>query len=97
MSAIAFAVLVLMVPLSVWAWRQRPGTQAKDEFLQIWRNGPWGKQIIVDFYALQLLLALWMIADASEKGLWLEAVLCIGLMPVLGAMSAAVYWLLTAS
>ena len=58
----------------------------------MWQIGPWGKQVIVDFYALELMLALWMVAHAAAHGTWILVALCIAAMPVFGAMPAAVYW-----
>ena len=93
MRFIALAVLAVMIPLSTWAWRRKPGRQAQDEFIRMWQVGPWGKQVITDFYALELMLALWMVAHAAAHGTWILVALCIAAMPVFGAMPAAVYWL----
>ena len=68
-----------------------------EEFLRMWNVGPWGKQVITDFYALELMLALWMITDAATRAAWtawLAAIVSIAAMPVFGAMPAAIYWLL---
>jgi len=93
MNAVAAVVLVVMVGLTLWAWRLRPGRQAADQFIDIWRL-PWGKQLTVDFVGLEIILALWMFTDAAARDTWLSAVVCVALMPIFGSMSAAAYWLL---
>lgn len=93
MNAAAAVVLVVMVFVSLWAWRVRPAKQAADQFVDIWRL-PWGKQLMLDFLGLEIVLALWMISDAVSHGTWILAVLCMASMPVFGSMSAAAYWLL---
>lgn len=94
MSLLAWIVLAVMIPLSVWAWRLEPGRAAREEFAQMWRVGPWGKQVLIDFYALELVLALWMLTHASVHESWVLAGVCIAAMPIFGAMPAAVYWLI---
>jgi hypothetical protein len=94
MAFFAALVLLVMVPLSIWAWRLKPGRAAQAEFLAIWRLGPWGKQIITDFYALEIVLSLWMLSHASAHGGWAFAIACTLAMPIFGAMPAALYWLL---
>ena len=95
MKLVALFVLVLVLSLSIWAWRLLPGRKASAQFLQIWTM-PWGRQLIVDFFGLEIVLALWMIRDALSAGSWISAIACIGAMPIFGSMAAAVYWLLRA-
>ena len=95
MAFIAALVLVVMLPLSIWAWRLKPGRAAQAEFVAIWKIGPWGKQVIADFYALELVLALWMLSHAAAHQAWAVAIPCIVAMPVFGAMPAALYWLVS--
>lgn len=94
MTMVAVVVVVAVVGVSVWAWRSAPGKQAADEFLRIWQGGRWGKQLIVDFFGLEAVLALWMLTDAAAHGTWILAIGCIVTMPVFGSMAAATYWLL---
>ena len=94
MALFAVLVLLIMVPLTIWAWRRKPGRAAQAEFQSMWRLGPWGKQVITDFYALELMLALWILSHASAHDTWTLAIACILAMPVFGAMPAALYWLL---
>jgi hypothetical protein len=94
LAILVLAVLAGLIGLFVWAWRRKPGREAADQFVEIWRLRPWGTQIVVDFAALELMLALWMIGDAAARGSWLLVAACIALMPILGAMPAAAYWLL---
>src|SRR5262245_6942047 len=96
MTLAALAVIAAWVVVSVWAWRLGPGRRAADQFLEIWR-GPWGKQFYVDFFGLQVVLALWMLGDAAARGAWPLAVACIAAMPIFGALPAALYWLLRAA
>ena len=91
---IAALVLVAVAAQSVRAWRAQPGEQAGQEFLRIWQSGEWAKQFYVDFWGLEIVLALWMTAHAAEHGTWLVLVPCLVTMPVLGAMPAALYWIL---
>lgn len=93
MNAIAVVVLATMIAVSIWAWRLRPGSQAAEQFIDIWRL-PWGKQLLLDFVGLEIVLAFWMISDAISHGTWILAVACMALMPIFGSMSAATYWLL---
>ena len=87
----AILVLVAVALATVWAIRESPDALA--EIGAMWRR-PWGKQIFVDFYGLEIVLLLWMIPHASETGSWLAFWLCAAAMPFLGAMAAAGYWLL---
>lgn len=93
MKLAAVVVLVVVVAVTAWAWRRLPGRQAAEEFRAIWER-PWGKQLMLDFFGLEAVLALWMIGDAASRGTWVSAIACIAAMPVLGSMSAALYWLL---
>jgi hypothetical protein len=94
MTAIALAVLVAVAAVSVWALRVRPGRLAGEDFVHVWSFSPWGKQFMLDFWGLEVMLALWMVSHATAHDSLLQAVVCIVLMPVFGAMSAAAYWLL---
>ena len=93
MTVVALAVLLILVAVSAWAWRQSPGRRAADEFREIWQK-PWGKQLMLDFFGLEAILALWILSDASSRGTWGSAIACIAAMPIFGSMSAAAYWLL---
>ena len=93
MFAIALTALVSIAALSVWAYVRRPGRLAGEDFLHVWSFSPWGKQFMVDFWALEVILALWMISHAVEAGSLGLAIACVALMPIFGAMPAAVYWL----
>ena len=57
------------------------------------RTSPWGKQLLLDFCGLEVVLVLWMATHAYEAGSWLVFGLCVATMPLFGAMSAAAYWL----
>ena len=95
MNLLAGIVIVVVASVSVWAWRNLPGGKAANQFRDIW-SLPWGKQLMLDFFGLEAVLALWMISDAMAAGTWLSAVLCIAAMPIFGSMSAAAYWLIRA-
>lgn len=95
MNFVAMLVLVTLVSVSAWAWRLVPGRKAADQFKDIW-NRPWGKQLMLDFFGLEIILALWMIRDAASGGTWVSAIVCIVAMPMFGSMAAAAYWLLRA-
>jgi hypothetical protein len=94
MTAIALAVLVAVAAVSVWALRLRPGLLALEDFARIWASSAWGKQLLVDFYGLEVMLALWMLGHATAHDSLGTAAACIAAMPVFGAMAAAAYWLL---
>jgi hypothetical protein len=99
MNVIAALTIALLAPVFVWAWRQAPGEQAKQQFLDVWRTKPWGTQIVVDFFFLEAMLALWMASDAAIRASWIAwvaCIICIVAMPVFGAIPAAIYWLLRA-
>ena len=93
MQLVALAVIAAWCSVTLWAWRAAPGRQAAEQFVGIWQR-PWGKQFYVDFFGLEAILALWMLADASARGSRAFAIVCIGAMPVGGAFPAALYWLL---
>ena len=93
MNTIAAVVLVVLLAISLWAWRLAPSRQAAEQFIHIWRAHPWGKQFYLDFFGLQVMLALWMLADAGSRDALRLALACIATMPIFGAMSAALYWL----
>jgi hypothetical protein len=93
-TAVALAVLLVVAASSVVALRRRPGSVAGQDFLHVWRFSPWGKQFMLDFYGLEVILALWMLGHATSHDALGLAVVCIVLMPVFGAMAAAAYWLL---
>ena len=93
MRIAALVVVAAWLVVTVWAWLRAPGKQAMDQFAGIWQI-PWGKQFFVDFFGLEVVLALWMLSDAATHGTVLVAVVCIVTMPLLGALSPAVYWLL---
>jgi len=94
MDVVAFVVLLLVAALSIWAWSQRPAAQFVEDFATIWGASPWGKQLLVDFSGLAIVLVLWMTTHAYETGNWLVYGICVATMPLFGAMSAAAYWLL---
>jgi hypothetical protein len=93
MTLVAWLVLLTLIAVSAWAWRRVPGRRAADEFTEIWQK-PWGKQLMLDFFGLEAVLALWMLSDAAARGTWIAAVACCVAMPVFGSMAAAAYWLL---
>lgn len=94
MNALAALVLVAVAAISVSALRRRPGSAALDDFLHVWRFSPWGKQFLIDFYGLEIMLAVWMVGHALAHDSLGLAIACLARMPVLGSMPAAAYWLL---
>lgn len=88
------ASIVLVAFLAVTLWSLRDGDKALGQFSAMFQMNPWGKQLFVDFYGLVAILALWICEDAATGGNWTLAIACIATMPVLGAGSAAAYWLL---
>lgn len=94
MSAVAIGVLLAVAAVSVWALRRRPGRLAGEDFFHVWSFSPWGKQFMLDFWGLEVMLALWMVSHALTQDTLGAAIACIALMPVFGAMPAAAYWLL---
>jgi hypothetical protein len=93
MSVFAIVVLVVMLGVSVWSWSAAPGRRMAEQFRDIWAVA-WGKQLMLDFAGLEVILALWMLADARVSGHWVAAIACVVTMPVFGSMSAAAYWLI---
>lgn len=93
MTSAAALTLVCVLGLSVWALA-RTGPQTLTELGDIWAAGPWPKQIVADFYGLEIILALWMIQHAGLHETYWILVPCLVTMPLLGASSAAAYWLL---
>ena len=94
MTAMAALVLVTVAAISIWAMGRRPGRLALEDILHVWRFSPWGKQFLVDFYGMEVVLALWMVSHALAHDSLVLALGCIALMPVFGSMAAAAYWLL---
>ena len=86
-------LVVALIGLFAWAWVRAPGEQALRQFQALWAIRPWGRQVIVDFYALEAVLAVWMLADAAARGGLAPAVILVAAMPVFGAIPAAVYLL----
>lgn len=97
MNLVAAVVLIVMLIVSTWAWRLAPAKGAADQLVGIWRVNPWGKQFYLDFFGLEIMLALWMLADAASRGTWGLAAACALAMPIFGAMPAALYWLVRGS
>ena len=93
-TALALAVLLVVAASSVIALRRRPGSVAGQDFLHVWSFSPWGKQFLLDFYGLEVILALWMVSHALAHDALGLAIVCLVAMPVFGAMAAAAYWLL---
>ena len=94
MDLVALVVLLAVAALSIWAWMQRPAAMFLEDFTTIWSASPLGKQLLVDFSGLAIVLVLWMTTHAYETGSWLLYGICVVTMPLFGAMSAAAYWLL---
>jgi hypothetical protein len=92
-AAFAVVVFVVMLAVSAWAWRVAPTRAMAEQFKGIWQMA-WGRQLMLDFFGLEVILALWMLADARVTGSWIAALACIVAMPVFGSMSAALYWLI---
>lgn len=92
MNLVALLVVAAWIGVLLWAWRRAPGRQAAEQFVGVWRM-PWGKQFYVDFFGLEIVLALWMLADSAARGTWAFSLACIATMPIFGALPAAVYWL----
>jgi hypothetical protein len=86
------AALVLIAVASVTGWALRRSPDFFGEFRTVW-GLPWGKQVVIDFYGLEIVLALFMVTHAAASGTWLTLVVCLVLMPVFGSMAAAAYWL----
>jgi len=95
MSLALLVVLLVTVPLFAWAYLRLPAFSAGGfrQFGELWRTRPWGAQIITNFYGLEVVLALWMIEDASARRAWPLALPALLAMPVFGAIPAALYLL----
>ena len=92
MDWVAAGVLLAVASTTVWALvRDRTGIIELGQFM--WGK-PWGKQILLDFYGLEVVLALFMISHATGTEAWLVLIVCLSLMPFLGASAAAAYWLI---
>ena len=85
MNVTALVVLLGVAAVSIWAWRQHPASQFVGDFGSIWESSPWGKQLLVDFCGLEVVLVLWMATHAYEAGSWLVFGLCVATMPLFGA------------
>jgi hypothetical protein len=94
MNAAALVTVIVVALASVWALRRR--LDALADIASIWKL-PWGRQILLDFYGLEVVLILWMVSHAQANGTWLAFGLSAVTMPFLGAMSAAAYWLFAVS
>ncbi len=92
MDWVAALVLLAVGSTTVWALRRSPGAGFFDQFQSMWAM-PWGRQVVIDFYGLEVVLALFMITHAMTSGSWLVLTACLVLMPFLGASAAAAYWL----
>jgi hypothetical protein len=85
-------VLLAVASTTVWALRRSPGAGFVEQFQALWAM-PWGRQITIDFYGLEVVLALFMITHAMASGTWLALAACLASMPFLGATAAAAYWI----
>lgn len=92
MELVALGVLIVVALASLFSLRQRPGRLALADFVAIARL-PWGRQLLFDFYGLEIVLVLWMASHAQATGSWLPFAACALAMPVFGAMAAVAYWL----
>ncbi len=90
---IAALVLLTIGSATVWAFRRSPGWGFAEEFGSI-RTLPWGRQVVLDFFGLEVVLALFMVSHAAGSGTWLALIVCLALMPIFGSSAAAAYWLL---
>lgn len=90
---IAALVLLAVASATLWAFKRSPGLGFAEQFGSIWTL-PWGKQVVIDFFGLEVVLALFMVTHAAGTGAWLAVAVCLALMPMLGASAAAAYWLL---
>ncbi|MGI9590226.1 MAG: hypothetical protein ACR2P8_02570 [Myxococcota bacterium] len=96
MTAMDWAAVLVLLSVgstTVWALWRSPGAGFLEQFQAIWAM-PWGKQVVADFYGLEVVLALFMITHAMTSGTWLVLTVCLVLMPFLGASAAAAYWIL---
>jgi len=90
---IAALVLLTVGSATFWAFKRSPGLACLEQFGATWAL-PWGRQVMLDFFGLEVVLALFMVTHAAGTGAWLVLIVCLALMPFLGASSAAAYWLL---
>jgi hypothetical protein len=93
MTAAAIITLVFVLGLTIWA-ALRTGPDTLSQLGEIWNTDPWPKQVVGDFYGLEVILALWMLQHAALHETWWILIPCLATMPVLGATPAAAYWLL---
>lgn len=93
MTIVAIATLAIVLGVTIWSVATAPN-QAIEQFSGMWKTTPWGKQLFLDFYGLEAILALFILEDVSRGGSWTVAIVCIVTMPIFGASSAAAYWLL---
>lgn len=92
MQLTAGIVLLTVASTTLWALKASPrGIIEVGAFM--WSR-PWGKQILLDFYGLEVVLALFMVTHAMASGAWIALIVCLVLMPFLGASAAAAYWLI---
>ena len=94
MKFVAIAVVLVYLGISVWALRARPGDLAGQDFLHVWRFSPWGKQFMVDFLCLGVVVGLWMVPHAIANDSLLLAIVCLAAMPIFGALPPALYLLI---
>ncbi len=87
----ADVVLLTVASTTLWALKRSPAGIV--ELVQFMWARPWGKQVLIDFYGLEVVLALFMVTHAMGSGAWLVLTVCLLLMPLLGASAAAAYWL----
>ena len=92
MSWIAVGVFLIVTASTLWALVRHP-SGIVDLVFTMWER-PWGKQVLLDFYGLEVILALFMVTHAMGTGTWLAVSVCLVLMPFLGASAAAAYWLI---
>ena len=93
MTLAATLTLVAVLGITLWA-ASRSGSETLPELGRIWNTGPWPRQVVADFYGLEVILALWMIQHAAQhESTWI-LIPSLLTMPILGATSAAAYWLL---
>ena len=92
MNVAAALALLVVASATVWAIRKSPFGKMIEEF-QAMLAMPWGRQVVIDFYGLEVILALFMISHAMGAGTWVALTVCLVLMPVFGASAAAAYWL----
>ena len=97
MDFVALVVLLVVAALSIRAWSQRPAAQFVEDFATIWGASPWGKQLLVDFSGLAVVLVLWMTTHAYETGNWLIYGICVAAMAAAWALLSKRYALYVCS